>query len=466
MKNTFTFVFGFFFALNLFAEEAENSSPVIFIYDSSGSMWGQIDGTSKMEIAKSVLTEAVNSLDDQQQIGFVAYGHRNEADCEDVETLVDVENGTKEKVVESLTGIKPLGKTPLAYSAKLVIDRLRETGLKSTVILITDGIESCDGNICDVINAAKKEGIEFRLHIVGFGLKEGETEQLKCAAESGDGNYYDAADAKGLSEVLDEATKTTVDNMERNYTVYALKNGKPIDAYVEVVKPGTKERVDVERTYGDTAFLFLPPGTYDMQVKPLQNSDVSSVFFTGVESVENKTGHKTVSFDAAKIEVNVLNNDVGWDALVKILSKETGKNVAQMRTYGRNGVMDVNPGTYNVEITALAISGLNTVQTINDVVVNAGDVKKLEHQFETGTAMIGARSGDELVDATVNVFDAESGKRVAGGRTYTASSSNPRKFVSEYRNLPGSCFCVKRTFREKRNNFHYNRSRKDNRKNH
>jgi Ca-activated chloride channel family protein len=429
MKIKIAFLLVFFLVSALMATETDKLSPLIIIYDSSGSMWGQINGKSKMEIAKKVLSETIEKLDDNQQIGLIAYGHRNETDCRDVEMLVQIENGTKETVIESLKGIKPLGKTPLAYSAEMVIDNLRSSGLKATVILITDGIESCDGDICEVIKLAKQEGIEFRLHIVGFGLKEVETEQLKCAAGYGDGDYFDADDAEGLSEVLKIATQSKVEEIANNYSVLAIKNEKPIDAYVEIFESGTTEIRKIVRTYADTVFFFLPGGKYDLHVKPLENSDVSALFIEGIESIENVSGHQTVSFDGAKIEINVLNNQEGWDSLVKLFSKETGKNVAQMRTYGRPGTMEVNPGIYDVEITALKIAGLQTKHTIKNIELKAGLLKKLEHRFKTGIAMIGVKSSSGLVDAVVNIREVGSGTHVAGGRTYTSDSSNPKKFL-------------------------------------
>jgi len=123
--------------------------------------------------------------------------------------------------------------TPLAYAASQVIDGLRKSKKKATIILITDGIESCNGNICEVVTAAKKEGIDFRLHIVGFGLKANENEQLRCAANAGEGKYYDAADASGLSDVMNDATAETVDKPKGNVSVYAVKNGVAIDAWVK-----------------------------------------------------------------------------------------------------------------------------------------------------------------------------------------------------------------------------------------
>ncbi len=91
------------------AQDNETPSPIIFIYDASGSMWGQIQGKTKMEIASEVLTSSVNVLPENQKLGLVAYGHRNKSDCKDVEFLVDFANGTKSgfnAALQSIKGIK------------------------------------------------------------------------------------------------------------------------------------------------------------------------------------------------------------------------------------------------------------------------------------------------------------------------------------------------------------------------
>ena len=102
-----------------------------------------------------------------------------------MEQLVPVTNTNKDSIVNALDSIKPLGRTPLARSASMVLDEIQGSGVKATIILITDGIESCGGNICDVIIKAREMGVPFRLHIVGFGLEGEDTEQLNCAAKRG-----------------------------------------------------------------------------------------------------------------------------------------------------------------------------------------------------------------------------------------------------------------------------------------
>jgi Ca-activated chloride channel family protein len=414
------------FSLQSYAQQ-DAPSPILFIYDASGSMWGQLDGKTKKEIASEVLSTSVNALPSNQKIGLMAYGHRKKGDCNDIEFLADFNNSTKSDITNIVGKMNALGKTPLARSASLAINSLKASKVKATIILITDGIESCDGDLCKVVADAKTSGIDFKLHIVGFGLKEGETEQLKCAANAGGGNYYDASNAIGLGEGLTEATTQTVDKPDGNFSIYATKNGEPVDAWVKVLKAGTNEEVDGTRTYRDSGWVFLPPGKYDMIVNPLENTRIKGTKLK-IESFKDKIGHQTVSFDGGKINLNTLNNGEGWDCTSKVKTQK-GEVVGGSRTYGRTQTIEVNPGMYDIEIMALNIKGLETTFTIEDVIVESGKTIETSHNFKTGIAMIGAKSGEELVDAVVSINSKKTGKNVAGSRTYTSDSSNPREFI-------------------------------------
>ena len=153
IKISLLFLFLLFPFLNSFAQN-DKQSPIIFIYDASGSMWGQIKGKAKVTIATEVLSKSVSQIPATQKVGLVAYGHRNKEDCQDVEFVVPTEIENRESIQETLKKIKPLGRTPLAYSAQLVIDKIAASNEKATIILVTNGLESCDGNICKVVQDA------------------------------------------------------------------------------------------------------------------------------------------------------------------------------------------------------------------------------------------------------------------------------------------------------------------------
>lgn len=422
MKKLFLSSAFLFFLLQIVAQER---SPILFIYDASGSMWGQLEGKTKQAIATSVLTEAVNKLPDNQGIGLVAYGHRQKGNCEDVETLVELGNTDKNKVVDALKRINPLGKTPLAYSADLVIDQLRSSKRRATIILITDGIESCDGDICTVIKTAKQEGIDFKLHVVGFGLKDEETESLKCAANAGGGQYYDANNADGLSQVIEAATHTTVDDPDPNYSVYAFKNGQPIDAIIQAYKTNSEVVITSARTYADTGFLYLPEGIYDLKIKPLAGSSVTPITLFNVESVEGRVTHKTVSFDGGKLNVLISKNGKAWDATVKVVEKASSKRVAGGRTYGNTLTLEVTPGEYDVEIKALKMNGGLTTHLFEGIEVVVGETTPLNYDFITGELTVSTFNNEEPWDCSIRVYTYSDNKNVATSRTY----GKPKEFI-------------------------------------
>ena len=418
-----------FFFVGMISQKVDGQSEkssILFIYDASGSMWGQMDGKTKKEIAADILTNTVTGLKDDQQIGFMAYGHRRKSDCEDVEFMIDLENTDKAKVTKAVSSINPLGKTPLANSAKQAISSIESSGIKTTIILITDGIESCNGNLCEVIRLAREKGIDFKLHIVGFGLKDGEAEALKCAAKEGNGNYYDAEDSDQLEQVLDDAVNQKIDDPEPNYTFYTEKNDEPIDAWIKVVEKESGKEIRGVRTYQDTAGMFLENGTYLLTINPLEGTKIASKTMELVKT-DNGPTHSTISFDGGTIGVMVTNNSEGWDATIRVYDPITNKSVATKRTYGRKSNIEVNSGTYHVEILCLAMKGAALKNTIENVVVNAKETTEIAHEYDSGDLIIGVQtSAGELVDASVRVVDKVNNEAVAGTRTYTSESSNPK----------------------------------------
>ena len=428
MKNAYLLfvLIAFNFTFSFAQSEAK---PIIFIYDASGSMWGQIDGGTKKDIASKVLTTTIDNLPEYQKIGLIAYGHRNKSDCNDIEFLIDINNESKSKVKNSVESITPIGRTPLAQSATMAIKSLNENKTEATIILITDGIESCDGEICKVIEKAVANKVKLKFHVVGFGLKDIEKKELKCAAQAGNGNYYDANNAEGLQDVLTEATVETIDKLKENFSVYAVKNGKALDTSVKVIDAETKKELNAARTYRDTARLFLKPGVYDIEIRPLENTDIPPTSIR-VEMIADQTLHRDVSFDGGILEVKTTNNGEGWDCLVKMIHSESEKVIATTRTYGKLQKMEVPPGHYKISFSALKIKGKDVSAVVEGFKIESNQTHQLSHDFKSGVAMVGVRkSNGELIDATVNFHDKTSGKNITGGRTYTSAKSNPKRFI-------------------------------------
>ncbi len=98
--------------------------------------------------------------------------------------------------------MSPKGKTPISDAVRQAAESLRYTEEKATVILITDGLETCDADPCAVASELEKAGVDFTAHVVGFGLSSEEGKQVACLAENTGGKYISAGNAAALGEAL------------------------------------------------------------------------------------------------------------------------------------------------------------------------------------------------------------------------------------------------------------------------
>lgn len=186
------------------AAAAHAADDVVIVYDASGSMWGQIDGTSKIEIARDVLTGLVNDWDKDTNLGLVAYGHRSEGDCTDIETLIAPGPLHKSDFIETVNVIKPVGKTPISAAVQQAAELMSYRDSSSTVVLISDGVETCNADPCALSAELAKQGTNFTAHVVGFDLKEEENANLSCIAENTGGVFVPASNAAELHGALDQ----------------------------------------------------------------------------------------------------------------------------------------------------------------------------------------------------------------------------------------------------------------------
>ncbi|MDG4906134.1 VWA domain-containing protein [Mesorhizobium sp. WSM4898] len=180
------------------------ATKVIIILDASGSMWAQIDGKPKLEIARESLRTVLQSVPGDDEIGFMAYGHRQKGSCADIELIVPPQAGSASAISAAADSMKFLGKTPLTAAVKQAAEALKYTEDKATVVLITDGLETCGGDPCALGKELKETGVEFTADVVGFGLTADEGRQIACLAENTGGKYIQASDEKALQQALVE----------------------------------------------------------------------------------------------------------------------------------------------------------------------------------------------------------------------------------------------------------------------
>ena len=176
----------------------------MLVLDASGSMWGQIGGKPKIEIAREAVASMLQSWPASQQLGLMVYGHRSKGNCADIEMLKAPGSVEKAGFQQAVNALQPKGMTPISASVRMAAEQLKFSERKATVILVSDGEETCHADPCALGKELEKLGVDFTAHVVGFDIDKNPKAkaQLQCLASSTGGRYLDAKDAGELNRAL------------------------------------------------------------------------------------------------------------------------------------------------------------------------------------------------------------------------------------------------------------------------
>ena len=259
------------------AQTEEDAEQTIMVLDASGSMWGQIDGTPKIAIAREVITGLLSEWNDGVNLGLIAYGHRKKGDCGDIETLAEIGPVDQPALTDIINKLNPKGKTPISASVRKAAEQLRYTEEKATVILVSDGLETCNADPCALAEELEAAGVDFTTHVVGFDIKEEETAGLKCLADNTGGRFLRADTATELTTALQQTVAAVTEPVPEEdplgdgnlfLTAKMCETcdllGNVVDYKVETAALGAngkRQQVDVQYDTPRTDFS-LPDGDY------------------------------------------------------------------------------------------------------------------------------------------------------------------------------------------------------------
>ena len=232
------------------AGEAERA---VLVLDVSGSMWGQVDNAPKIAVARDVIGKLVRNWNPKVKLGLTAYGHREKGNCADIESLVPVGKVDAKAIMTIVNGLNPKGKTPLSDAVRKAARELRYTEERATVILVSDGKETCNANPCATASELEKNGIDFTVHVVGFDLTNEEKAQLRCIADNTGGKFLSANSASELHKAM--AT-----------TVQLVAEAKPAKQRVVKLKTGLAGTLRITGVKGSPAYVYAPGKTYKESV--------------------------------------------------------------------------------------------------------------------------------------------------------------------------------------------------------
>jgi Ca-activated chloride channel family protein len=289
----FCFIASLFCLLLLVPGKSQNSPPkykppetrILFIFDASQSMAGTWQKETKIAIARRVLIHIIDSLQQLPNVKMALriYGHQSPVppqNCDDTKLEVPFAKDNAPLIRQKLRYLVPKGTTPIAHSLELGGGDFPPDveNCRNIIILITDGIEACDGDACIVSQDLQRKGIVLKPFVIGIGIDENFEQTFNCI-----GNYYNAIAEEKFREVMDvvisqalNATTAQINLLDQdghptetnvNCTLYDSFSGKIYYNYIHTLN---------HRGLPDTLTLDHLP-VYRMRVHTLPPVDVDNI---------------------------------------------------------------------------------------------------------------------------------------------------------------------------------------------
>lgn len=242
MTKIITYLFFFLLVeLNITAQTRMippvQKTRILFIFDDSQSMWGEWQTGKKIDIAKKLMSSMLDSLDkiSNLELALRVYGHQSpvrskiDRDCKDTKLEVPFAPYNASKIKKRILELQPKGTTPIAYTLEQTAGDFPPCkDCRNIIILITDGIEECDGDPCLVSQALQKNNIILKPFIIGMGLGPEVRQAFECV-----GNYFDANTEEAFNNILGVVISQALNNTTAQVNLLDIY-GKPTESNVNM----------------------------------------------------------------------------------------------------------------------------------------------------------------------------------------------------------------------------------------
>jgi Ca-activated chloride channel family protein len=188
------------------ADDTGNPPRVELVLDVSGSMAAaDIDGATRIAVAKRAFGEVVDSLGESTQLGIRVLGAKYANDdkklgCIDTQQIVPVGPVDAPRAKAAIAALQPHGFTPIGLALRKAADDLGEGGSARRIVLITDGEDTCTPpDPCAVARDLAAQGTKLVIDTLGLTPDAKTRRQLVCISTATGGTFASAGSEQELS---------------------------------------------------------------------------------------------------------------------------------------------------------------------------------------------------------------------------------------------------------------------------
>lgn len=347
----FLLIAAIFFTPFLYGQE--KLTRILFILDASNSMNAKWDTQTRLEAAKELLAQAVDSLKGTPnlEIALRVYGHQSPItatyqDCNDTKLEIPFGADNFDKVKSRIKSIEAKGTTPIARSLEAAAEDFPDQKSRNIIILITDGLEACDNDPCVIAKKLKDKGVKVTPFVIGLGMDLSYLEKFNCIGEYADAETKDAF-RNVLNNVVSKALLNTTVQINLNDI---SKQPKETDVTLFLYESGTKNLkytfVHTINRFGNPDTLIIDPSIkYDLVVNTLPKIEKKNI-------VLQRNIHNTITVDAPQgfIKVRYINAAKQYNLEARIMQKDNPTTINVQKV---NNTDKYLVGKYDLEILTL-----------------------------------------------------------------------------------------------------------------
>ena len=156
---------------------------VLIILDCSNSMWDRWQSEPKIKVTQKVLLRFLDSIHGfpDMEVALRVFGHLNK-DSYGTQLEVPFEADNQYKLQSKIKTLVPNGGCTAASAlTNSLHDFPRDGKARNIILVITDGMDDCGGNICEVAHQIQQSGTVVQSFIIGIGNAADFQHRLDCA---------------------------------------------------------------------------------------------------------------------------------------------------------------------------------------------------------------------------------------------------------------------------------------------
>jgi Ca-activated chloride channel family protein len=366
---------------------------------------------SRYELAKTILvtiTDSIYNTNKNIEFGLRVLGHQYHKDlnnCTDSKLEVPFGKNNSAQIKAVLDKISPKGQTPLAYSLlQAALDFPKDSVAGHSIIIITDGIETCKGNACDAARQLAEKRISVRPYIVGLGISDTMLNFYKCV-----GTVINAKEENEFGNIISAAVKQALNKTTTQINLLN-SNGEPLEtniAYTLYDHSSHKVRYQfihrLDAKNNPDTILIDPKGIYDIVVHSIPEVRKENIELSAgkhnIIALDVPQGILSLEFEGQKLStLNALQCIIRRAGSPHILYVQdvgtqntylTGKYDLEILTLPRIYMNDVVISQSKITVQKISVPGYLQINTseagVASVFIKQNEKMTLVHDFHTIT---------------------------------------------------------------------------------